>query len=84
VDYDQSAIVLSQWRPFVAKAFFANKVMGDVLTALHFSYFGGGLRLKNQVIAFLCVYSSHPIAVLAVERPFDREWRDGVSRAVEI
>jgi predicted helicase len=71
VDNDSQAIVLCQWRPFVVKYFFVNKVMSDVLTSFHFSYFGNSLDSENRVIAFLCVYSSHPIAVLAIDKAFD-------------
>jgi len=71
VRYDRSCIVKSQFRPFITKSFFANKVMNDVLTSLHQIYFGDDLSRQNCIIAFLCVYSSHPIAVMAVEGPFD-------------
>jgi predicted helicase len=71
ITFTLSDIGESQFRPFVTKAFFANKTMNDILTSFHCAYFGGDLSCKNQIIAFLCVYSSQPIAVMAVEKPFD-------------
>lgn len=64
-------VVQSEFRPFVTKSYLNNKVMSDILTSMHFEAFGKGLNEKNVSIAFLCVYSSHPIALLAVEGPFD-------------
>lgn len=63
--------VLSLWRPFVRKYYWTDKVFSDRLTDLHYSYFGDTLLRPNQVIAFLCVYSSNPLAAMATEGPFD-------------
>lgn len=68
---DRGAVVPSQWRPFIEKQFYGSKVMSDVMTLLHYEYFGTGLTSKNEVIAFLCVYSANPLAALAVDGPFD-------------
>jgi predicted helicase len=64
-------VVPSEFRPFITKHYLNNKVMSDILTSMHVEAFGKGLADKNTSIAFLCVYSSHPIALLAVDGPFD-------------
>jgi predicted helicase len=63
--------VTSEWRPFVKKHYWANKSLSDVLTSNHFAFYGDNLQKLNPTIAFLCVHSSNPIAVLATESPFD-------------
>ncbi|MBN9042219.1 MAG: DNA methyltransferase [Rhizobiales bacterium 62-47] len=64
-------IVTSEFRPFVMKRYLNNKVMSDILTSMHVEAFGKDLAQENTSIAFLCVYSSHPLASLAVNGPFD-------------
>ncbi|HEX4959819.1 MAG TPA: type ISP restriction/modification enzyme [Thermoanaerobaculia bacterium] len=61
----------SLWRPFVKKPYWADKTFSDILTDLHFGYFGDSLDRPNFVIAFLCVYSSNPLAAMAAQGPFD-------------
>ena len=68
---DEGRVVTTLFRPFVSKAYWANKTLSDILTAHHFRMFGRNLLNENPTIAFLCVYSSHPIAVVATPRPFD-------------
>ena len=64
-------IVETLWRPFVRKSYWANKTLSDILTEYHFRIFGPRLDKRNPTIAFLCVYSSQPIAVMLSTGPFD-------------
>jgi predicted helicase len=63
--------VRAVWRPFVTKHYLVDKRLSDILTALHFRLYGDKLDLKNPTIAFLCRYSSNPLAALVVDGPFD-------------
>jgi predicted helicase len=64
-------VVEALWRPFVRKSYWVNKTLSDILTEHHFRIFGPRLDKRNPTIAFLCVYSSHPIAVMLSTGPFD-------------
>jgi predicted helicase len=68
---EEGCQVLSQWRPFVKKLFWVNKTLSDILTDNHFCSYGPLLDQPNPTIAFLCVYSQNPLAVLATTGPFD-------------
>ena len=61
----------SLFRPFVKKQFWANKTLSDIFTENHLRLYGKTLATPNPTIAFLCVYSSNPIAVMATSGPFD-------------
>jgi predicted helicase len=64
-------IGVSMFRPFVKQSYWIDKTLSDRLTAHHFRMFGVNLESKNPTIAFLCVYSTNPLAALAVDGPFD-------------
>ena len=63
--------VVSSWRPFVQRSYWPDKILSDILTEFHFRFFGRDLDKRNPTIAFLCRYSSNPLAALAVQGPFD-------------
>jgi predicted helicase len=67
----EGRVVRSHFRPFVKKTYWANKTLSDILTDNHFKLFGRTLDATNPTIAFLCVYSSNPLAVMACDGPFD-------------
>ena len=63
--------VLSLWRPFVKKPYWVNKTLSDIFTEHHVRAYGSDLGTENPTIAFLCVYSSNPLAALATTGPLD-------------
>ena len=54
------------FRPFVTKAIFTSELYVDELGAFKLAFQG-----QNRVIAFLCISSANPLAVLASDRPVD-------------
>ncbi len=46
-------------------------MLSDRLTEYHFQFLGKDLTKSNPTIAFLCVYSSNPLAAMVVSGPFD-------------
>jgi predicted helicase len=71
IGFLQALIMPVESRPFILSHYYAEKRLSDRLTALHYQLFGANLRDSNTVIAFRCVYSEDPLAVLMVGRPFD-------------
>lgn len=57
---------VASFRPFVAKHIFSSELYIDELGAFKTCFFG-----PNRVIAFLCVSSANPLAVLASDKPVD-------------
>jgi predicted helicase len=57
---------LVNFRPFLTKAFFSSELYIDELGAFKAAFAG-----ENLAIAFLCVSSANPLAVLASARPVD-------------
>jgi predicted helicase len=56
----------ANFRPFVAKSIFASELYVDELGAFKAAFAG-----NNLTIAFLCVSSANPLAVLASDKPVD-------------
>ena len=54
------------FRPYVTKAIFTSDLYVDELGAFKLAFEG-----QNRVIAFLCISSANPLAVLASDRPVD-------------
>jgi very-short-patch-repair endonuclease len=50
--FDESKIVKSNYRPFVEKWFYSEKIMSDRLTQNHYDMFGQNLDLENKVIVY--------------------------------
>ena len=67
IDYKDTYIVQSLYRPFTVKYYFAEPVMNDRLTRNHFSMFGPGLQYENTVIC-LNGPGSTSFAVLATDK----------------
>lgn len=67
----EGKVLVSLWRPFVRKSYWANKILSDILTENHYRAYGPSLDKTNPTIAFLCVYSTNPLAVMATTGPFD-------------
>ena len=70
-DSSSGGHVVSLFRPFVKQAYWADKLLSDRLTDFHFQFLGKDFTRVNPTIAFLCVYSSNPLAAMAVSGPFD-------------
>ncbi|HEX5719961.1 MAG TPA: type ISP restriction/modification enzyme, partial [Thermoanaerobaculia bacterium] len=62
------AYVTSLWRPFVRKTYWANRILSDILTEHHFSFFGPGLNRANPALIFSVGKRSYP-AVFATAVP---------------
>ncbi len=69
VDYvfDRNAIVEAQYRPFVKRALYFDSRLNEMQYQLRKCF----STEPNAAIAFHSVYSSHPIAPLAIDRMFD-------------
>ena len=63
INFDESKIVTSRFRPFVNKWYFADSVMSNDLTRNHFQMFGSHLGADNRVI---CIRLDHPARFVAV------------------
>jgi predicted helicase len=71
VAMDKTTLISSLLRPFVKRWYYTEKTFSDRLTAHHYRIFGRELKTSNRTIAFLCVFSSNPLAAMAVRQPFD-------------
>ena len=65
--YNDANRILSLYRPFTVKQYFADFVMNDVLTKNHVAMFGSSLTRENAVICVKGPSANH-FAVLAVNR----------------
>lgn len=65
--FDKSQIITCLYRPFLTKSLYFSKQLNEMQYQLGsiFSY------KPNPTIAFLCVFSSNPLATLMVDKPFD-------------
>ena len=52
IDFAESKVITSLFRPFVAKPYFADSVMSNDLTGNHYEMFGRNLSLPNKLICF--------------------------------
>jgi len=68
LEYDQSFIESLMYRPFVRKSLYFSADLNEDWYQLDALFAKGK---PNPTIAFLSVFSSNPLATLAVERPFD-------------
>ena len=71
--YQSKYIILSVFRPFIKKYYYAEKIFSDRLTENHFAIFGKYGELENKVIAFVqtqrkpfCVLASNKLVSLAL------------------
>lgn len=65
--YDNKHIVSFNYRPFVNKKYYSEKIFSDVLTQNHFDLFGENLNLENKVIAYCGVNHSQSFHSLVVK-----------------
>ncbi|NTV45350.1 MAG: hypothetical protein HGB11_02215 [Chlorobiales bacterium] len=69
--FNKSLISEVHYRPFVKQFYYSEYIFSDMLTSNHYEIFGQDLDKPNIVIGFLCVISSHPLALLASNRLID-------------
>jgi predicted helicase len=65
--FDQRQIISAVYRPFVKENLYFDEHLNEMQYQLHSMF----QKKPNPTITFLCVSSSNPLAVLAVEQPFD-------------
>ena len=65
INFDESKIVTSRFRPFVNKWYFADSVMSNDLTRNHFQMFGSHLGADNRVICIKGPTAEHFSALVA-------------------
>ena len=70
INFDESKIVTSRFRPFVNKWYFADSVMNNDLTRNHFQMFGSDLGADNRVICIKGPTAEH-FSALVVDRIID-------------
>ena len=69
--YNEANRIHSLYRPFVAKGYFADFIMNDVLTKNHYETFGSDLRQDNKVICLQATSARRPFAALATDKVTD-------------
>jgi predicted helicase len=65
LSFDRNLIVTLNYRPYVQKNYYCEKILSDRLTSNHYRIFGENLAKPNKVICFSGVGSSKPFSVLA-------------------
>jgi len=65
LSFDRKLIVTLDYRPYVKKNYYCDKILSDRLTSNHYKIFGENLGKTNKVICFSGVGSSKPFSVLA-------------------
>ena len=65
--YNDANRMLSIYRPFVTKHYFADQVMNDRLTKKHYMMFGSDLEDYNRVIWYQATGARRPFAALATD-----------------
>jgi len=71
--YQNKLIVKSLWRPYVTKKFYAERVMNDVLTGLHYQIHGEALTSESVSICVSGGSAMKPFQTLAIAGPSDYE-----------
>lgn len=67
LSYDDQHVISALYRPFVKTNLYFDKRLNEMQYKLGALFTG----TPNPTIAFLCVFSSNPLAAMAVEQPFD-------------
>jgi len=70
IKFDKKKIVETQYRPFVKKYYYSEKIMSDVLTGNHQILYGKNLDEKNPTIC-ITVHRQVPFCVQATDILFD-------------
>ncbi len=70
IKFDKKKILKSQYRPFIKKYYYSEKIMSDVLTGNHQVLFGKNLDKKNPTIC-ITVHRQVPFCVQATDILFD-------------
>ncbi|KQN90790.1 DNA methyltransferase [Sphingomonas sp. Leaf67] len=68
---ERSRIVTVASRPFDRKLYYSDSDLSDRMTKNHVEMWGLNIDELNPTVAFRCVYSSDPLAALAVRGAFD-------------
>jgi len=71
IEFNKDKLTCANYRPFIKKSWYSEKILNDVLTQNHYDFFGNNLNYKNYLISFLSIISTHPIACLASNKLID-------------
>lgn len=85
VIYNATKIIDFQYRPYVKKWYFCEKILSDVLTSNHYHMYGDDLKEDNPTICFSGIGSSKPFSVLASKRVWSLDYLEktqGIPRFV--
>nr|WP_276977664.1 type ISP restriction/modification enzyme [Ferrimicrobium acidiphilum] len=63
-DFDRTCIIDLNYRPYVQKKYYSDKLLSDRLTTNHYEIFGPSLTDENRVICFSGIGSSKPFGAL--------------------
>jgi predicted helicase len=63
--FNEQYIVALNYRPYVQKQYYCDKILSDRLTSNHYEMFGNNLTSSNKTICFSGIGSSKPFSVLA-------------------
>jgi predicted helicase len=72
--FDTQYLVAMNYRPFVRKQYYRDKVLSDRLTANHFKMFGDDLKNTNRVICFSGIGSSKGFSTLVSEIVWSKDF----------
>ncbi|WP_338763055.1 type ISP restriction/modification enzyme [Bernardetia sp. ABR2-2B] len=71
LELQNDLLVESNYRPFIKKKWYAEKVLNDVFTQNHYDIFGEDLRQENRLITVYSLASSHLLSCLSTNLNFD-------------
>ena len=71
IDFDETKVIPSMYRPYIIKNYFADPVMVNDLTKFHYEMFGYDLLRSNRVIGFLAPGGRPQFSVLAADKISD-------------
>ncbi|MBB1127305.1 type ISP restriction/modification enzyme, partial [Thiospirillum jenense] len=74
LQYNPKLLVMSLWRPFMKKRFYAEFLVSDVFTKLHYAIHGQTLSQRNWIINISGGSAMKPFQVCSSNQPTDYEY----------
>jgi len=72
--FDELLLIVSAWRPFCSKAYYAEPKLSDILTSLHSNIFGPALANRKRTICISGTSGMKPFQVFAADKISDYEF----------
>ena len=71
IQFDKNLIKLANYRPFIKRYWYSEKIINDILTQNHYRIFGKELNQNNKIIGFLGNDTVTPFSLLAFDKILD-------------